>query len=297
MVRVKSRNKIKQNTSGQIFDFTVVIILALVVCITLYPVLYIFSLSISSVTAIEKREVWLFPVGFNIDSYKLLVQHKELPRSFLNSIVYTTLGTAYDMVLTVCAAYALSRRWLKGKSFLMLLLSFVMWFSGGLIPTYLQLSNMHLLNTMAVMIIPGAVSVYNLIVMKTTMQEIPESIEESAKLDGANDITIMAKIIVPMSIPVVATIALFYIVGHWNAWFNAMIYLNNRKLFPLQLIVRELVVVMTDQSMNQHADDFNTTPLAFRSAVMVITILPLLIVYPFIQKYFVKGIMLGSVKS
>lgn len=297
MVRVKSRNKIKQNTSGQIFDFTVVIILALVVCITLYPVLYIFSLSISSVTAIEKREVWLFPVGFNIDSYKLLVQHKELPRSFLNSIVYTTLGTAYDMVLTVCAAYALSRRWLKGKSFLMLLLSFVMWFSGGLIPTYLQLSNMHLLNTMAVMIIPGAVSVYNLIVMKTTMQEIPESIEESAKLDGANDITIMAKIIVPMSIPVVATIALFYIVGHWNAWFNAMIYLNNRKLFPLQLIVRELVVVMTDQSMNQHADDFNTTPLAFRSAVMVITILPLLIVYPFIQKYFVKGIMLGSIKG
>lgn len=284
-----------------LFDSVVVFLMVMLCIITLYPVIYVFSISISSLSAIEHKDVWLWPIGFNLSAYKLLLRNEDIPISFINSVIYTFVGTAYSMLLTVCGAYALSRKWLKGRNFFMLLIAFVMLFDGGLIPTYLLVRDLGLLNKRLVMILPAAVSVWNLIVMRTSMQEIPDSIEESAKIDGANDLTILFKIMIPMVIPVIATIALFYGVAKWNAWFNAMIYLSNRKMFPLQLISRSILTSMTDQALNRSnnlsGDDFAITPLSFRSALMVVTIIPLLLVYPFIQRFFIKGIMIGSIKG
>lgn len=293
--------RLGRNRGDLLFDSVVVFLMVMLCVITLYPVIYVFSISISSLSAIEHKDVWLWPIGFNLSAYKLLLRNEYIPISFMNSVFYTFVGTAYSMLLTVCGAYALSRKWLKGRNFFMLLIAFVMLFDGGLIPTYLLIRDLGLLNKRLVMILPAAVSVWNLIIMRTSMQEIPDSIEESAKIDGANDLTILFKIIIPMVIPVIATIALFYCVGKWNAWFNAMIYLSNRKLFPLQLVSRSILTSMTDQALNRSnnlsGDDFAITPLSFRSALMVVTIIPLLLVYPFIQRFFIKGIMIGSIKG
>lgn len=294
---IKKRSKLHGYT---MMDYMIILLLLPIFIITLYPVIYTVSVSISSTLAVEKQEVWLWPIGFNLGSYMAVFKQPEILSSFGNSFFYTICTTAYSMFLTICCAYALSRNWLYGRNVLAMFFAFTMWFGGGLIPYYLLLRNLKLLDTRWVLIIPAALNVWNMIIMRTSMQQIPESVEESAKIDGANDLTILAKIMIPMNIPVIATVTLFYIVGNWNSWFYPLIFLSRRELLPMPVIVRELLIAFTDQTLNRDnfmGDSNTVNPVSFRSAVVVLTMLPLLAVYPFIQRYFIKGIMIGSVKG
>ncbi len=299
--KINRKNKSKVDV---VLDLIVYVFLTFVLIVTLYPVLHEIAMSFSSSSAINKKIVWIFPVGFNIDNYKLILKHEYLPIAFLNSVFYTVCGTSYSMLLTILGAYALSRSKYFGRDFIMLLIAFTMLFSGGLIPTYLLIKNIGLYGSRFALIIPMAISQFYLIVMRTSMQNIPKSIEESAKIDGANDFRILFKIIVPMSLPVIATIALFIGVWIWNDFFNASIYLNDKTKYPLQLIARELIVSMEDQTLlraqNKIKTSFsmmNLTPSGFKAAIIVVLVVPLMIVYPFLQKYFAKGIMVGAIKG
>ena len=284
-----------------VFDGLIYLFMLLFFIIVAYPILYVLALSFSSREAVLNNEVYIIPVGFNFDNYKLVLKHVFLPKAFLNSVFYTVFGTLYSMILTILGAYALSRKNYFGRDFIMFLIAFTMMFGGGMIPSYMLIKNLGLLNTRLALIIPFAVSQYNLIVMRTYMQQIPSAIEESAKLDGANDFVILFRIFVPMSKPVIATITLFYAAGQWNDFFSGLIYLDDKNKFPLQLVIRDLLITQNDATLNQglaaQQGMPSLTPGGFRAAIVVVTVLPLLVVYPFIQKYFVKGVMLGSIKG
>ena len=284
-----------------VFDGLIYLFMLLFFIIVAYPILYVLALSFSSREAVLNNEVYIIPVGFNFDNYKLVLKHEFLPKAFLNSVFYTVFGTLYSMILTILGAYALSRKNYFGRDFIMFLIAFTMMFGGGMIPSYMLIKNLGLLNTRLALIIPCAVSQYNLIVMRTYMQQIPSAIEESAKLDGANDFVILFRIFVPMSKPVIATITLFYAAGQWNDFFSGLIYLDDKNKFPLQLVIRDLLITQNDATLNQglaaQQGMPSLTPGGFRAAIVVVTVLPLLVVYPFIQKYFVKGVMLGSIKG
>ena len=284
-----------------VFDGLIYLFMLLFFIIVAYPILYVLALSFSSREAVLNNEVYIIPVGFNFDNYKLVIKHEFLPRAFLNAVFYTVFGTLYSMILTILGAYALSRKNYFGRDFIMFLIAFTMMFGGGMIPSYMLIKNLGLLNTRLALIIPFAVSQYNLIVMRTYMQQIPSAIEESAKLDGANDFVILFRIFVPMSKPVIATITLFYAAGQWNDFFSGLIYLDDKNKFPLQLVIRDLLITQNDATLNQglaaQQGMPSLTPGGFRAAIVVVTVLPLLVVYPFIQKYFVKGVMLGSIKG
>ena len=279
-----------------VFDGLIYLFMLLFFIIVAYPILYVLALSFSSREAVLNNEVYIIPVGFNFDNYKLVLKHEFLPKAFLNSVFYTVFGTLYSMILTILGAYALSRKNYFGRDFIMFLIAFTMMFGGGMIPSYMLIKNLGLLNTRLALIIP-----YNLIVMRTYMQQIPSAIEESAKLDGANDFVILFRIFVPMSKPVIATITLFYAAGQWNDFFSGLIYLDDKNKFPLQLVIRDLLITQNDATLNQglaaQQGMPSLTPGGFRAAIVVVTVLPLLVVYPFIQKYFVKGVMLGSIKG
>ena len=284
-----------------VFDGLIYLFMLLFFIIVAYPILYVLALSFSSREAVLNNEVYIIPVGFNFDNYKLVLKHEFLPKAFLNSVFYTVFGTLYSMILTILGAYALSRKNYFGRDFIMFLIAFTMMFGGGMIPSYMLIKNLGLLNTRLALIIPFAVSQYNLIVMRTYMQQIPSAIEESAKLDGANDFVILFRIFVPMSKPVIATITLFYAAGQWNDFFSGLIYLDDKNKFPLQLVIRDLLITQNDATLNQglaaQQGMPSLTPGGFRAAIVVVTVLPLLVVYPFIQKYFVKGVLLGSIKG
>ena len=284
-----------------VFDGLIYLFMLLFFIIVAYPILYVLALSFSSREAVLNNEVYIIPVGFNFDNYKLVLKHEFLPKAFLNSVFYTVFGTLYSMILTILGAYALSRKNYFGRDFIMFLIAFTMMFGGGMIPSYMLIKNLGLLNTRLALIIPFAVSQYNLIVMRTYMQQIPSAIEESAKLDGANDFVILFRIFVPLSKPVIATITLFYAAGQWNDFFSGLIYLDDKNKFPLQLVIRDLLITQNDATLNQglaaQQGMPSLTPGGFRAAIVVVTVLPLLVVYPFIQKYFVKGVMLGSIKG
>lgn len=291
----------KRGSFDIVFDGLIYLFMLLFFIIVAYPILYVLALSFSSREAVLNNEVYIIPVGFNFDNYKLVLKHEFLPKAFLNSVFYTVFGTLYSMILTILGAYALSRKNYFGRDFIMFLIAFTMMFGGGMIPSYMLIKNLGLLNTRLALIIPFAVSQYNLIVMRTYMQQIPSAIEESAKLDGANDFVILFRIFVPMSKPVIATITLFYAAGQWNDFFSGLIYLDDKNKFPLQLVIRDLLITQNDATLNQglaaQQGMPSLTPGGFRAAIVVVTVLPLLVVYPFIQKYFVKGVMLGSIKG
>lgn len=290
-----------KNIADKIADFIIYSILILFAAFCVYPVIYTFSIAISEPAAVKRMEVILWPVGLSLKSFEQIFQHEYIGKSYLNSIFYTSVGTLYSLILTMVGAFVLSRKRLVGRNFFMFAIWFTMMFSGGLIPTFLVINSLGMLNTRWAMIIPCAISQYNLIIMRTSMMSIPDSLEESAKMDGANDFQVMVNIIFPVSIPVISTIALFYAVGIWNSYFNAIIYLNDKSKYPLQAILRELLVTFTDISTDKGMMDYDTlknfSPLGFRGAVIVASILPMMIVYPFIQKYFVKGVMIGSIKG
>lgn len=293
-------NRMIRGRADVVIDIAVYIIMILMAIIFLYPVIYTIANSFSGADAVLRRKVWLWPVDFSLRSYELVMEHQYVLPAYWNTIVYTVLGTAYSLVLTVLGAYPLSRSYLPFRNFIMLLIAFTMMFGGGLIPTYLLVRDLGLVNKIWALVLPCAVTPFNLILLRTSMQEIPDAIEESAKIDGANDWIILIRIILPMCMASLMTITLLYFVAKWNDWFNALIYLNDRSMYPVQLILREILVNNEDKMLNQALlrDSKNSvSSLGFKCAIMVIAMAPLIIIYPFVQRFFVKGILIGAVKG
>jgi putative aldouronate transport system permease protein len=272
----------------------------LLLLITLYPFLHVAFASLSDPFALTRHQgLILAPLGFDVSAYGMVMQNPMILSSYLNTILYVTVGTSLNILLTSLGAYVLSRRSFPFRGFLMFTVVFTMFFSGGLIPFYIQVSSLGLMNTRAALIVPTLISTYNLIVMRTYFAGIPDSLEESAYIDGANDFLVLFRIIIPVSTPIVAVMILFYGVGHWNSWFNAMLFLRNRALYPLQLVLREILIQNDTSNMITSASVGDKVPIgeSVKYATIMVATLPILFVYPFLQKYFVKGIMIGSLKG
>jgi putative aldouronate transport system permease protein len=273
----------------------------LLMLITLYPFLYVVLASFSDAgSLIKHRGLLLKPLGINLQSYSMVFKNPILFSSYLNTIIYVVSGTTLSVFLTIFGAYSLSRKKVMLRMPIVFFILFTMWFSGGMIPLFLLIRNLNLLNNRLALILPNAVSAYNLIVTLTYFKTIPDSLEESAKIDGANDYVIMFRIIVPLAVPVISVITLFYSVGIWNSWFHAMIFLNKRELFPVQLVLREILVLNDIAGVIGGAvaqGDQMQIGETIKYATAVVATLPILMVYPFVQRYFVKGIMVGAIKG
>ncbi|GIN15439.1 sugar ABC transporter permease [Shouchella clausii] len=277
--------------------FNVFILLVIVFC-TLYPFLNVVAQSFSSEAYISAGEVNLIPKGFNIETYKTVIEDRMFWINYKNTVVYTVVGTAISMFFTTIFAYALSKRRLVGRRFLTLFAVFTMFFNGGLIPNYLLINNLGFHNTIWAIVIPGAISIYNMLIMKSFFENMPDELEEAAAMDGMNTYGILLKIVLPLSKAVMATMVLFYAVGHWNSWFPAFLYLDQKDLFPVTIYLRNMIAGATGGAAAgaTSADNLIQISANIKSVTMVLTILPILTVYPFVQKYFVSGVMLGSVK-
>ena len=277
-------------------------ILLFLALLVLYPLIYIASSSFSSPDAVAAGRVILWPVDFSLRGYTEVLKHPSVFIGYRNTIFYTVVGTLINITMTMCAAYGLSRKNLQGVKIFTFLFTFTMMFSGGLMPTYLLMRDLRFINTLWVMIIPGAISVYNLIVARTfIINSIPEELFEAASIDGCSDTYYFFRILLPLSKAIIAVLALFYGVAHWNAYFNAMIYLRNKNLFPLQLFLREILILnQIDHSMvldPELAEAIRGMADLLKYSLIVVATLPIMCVYPFIQKYFVKGVMIGSLKG
>ncbi|MEK0317474.1 carbohydrate ABC transporter permease [Cohnella sp. 56] len=284
---------------SRLFDSINIAAMLLLVFVTFYPLYYIFVVSVSGGSAVMRGDVSFYPIDFNLNTYSLVFQDPSIWRAYLNTIVYTVVGTLINLFCTALCAYPLSKRDFYGRGFFTLMIVVTMFFSGGLIPSYLLVQKLGMMNTMWAIVIPGAISVWNMIVMRTFFQGIPNELYESAGMDGASELTSLIRITLPLSKPIMATMAMFYAVGHWNSFFSAMIYLNEKAKFPLQIILRNMVVMgeMSNQSQEISGAYAAVTATNIKYAVIIIAVLPILLVYPFIQKYFVKGVMVGSLKG
>lgn len=295
----------REQGTDRLFYIVNYVILSLLLLITVFPLLHIVAASISDPLAVNRGQVWLWPKNITLEGYRRVLQDAEIWTGYRNTILYTVAGTVLNLVLTFTSSYALSRKDLAGRQFFMLLILFTMFFGGGLIPTYFLVRNLGLLDTFWALIVPGAVSAWNIIIVRTYMQtEIPQEIHEAAKIDGCSDWSFFGRIVLPLSKPIMAVMALFYGVGHWNAFFDALIYLTDRTLYPLQLILRELLVqAQMSESMKQSggvaAGLAQQAQLAelLKYAMIIISTAPVLAAYPLLQRFFVKGIMVGSVKG
>ena len=293
-------NHIRRSTGSKVFDVFNVILMFLFLLITLYPFWYVVIVSLSDGKAVLSGLVALLPVNITLDTYKVVLRDSNIVTGFLNTVLYAVSGTAVNLVMTTLCAYPLSRPVLPGKKGIMRLIVFTMFFSGGMIPSYLVINRLGMIDTIWAMIIPGAISTYNMIVMRTFFMGIPESLHESAALDGANDMQILVRIVLPLSKSIVATMLLFYAVGHWNAYVNALLYLNKKSMFPLQSILRNMVVdgqFTEAQTQVGSVSSFTVIETTMKYATIVVSTLPIILIYPFVQKYFVKGVMIGSLKG
>ncbi|OIA98806.1 sugar ABC transporter permease [Paenibacillus sp. LC231] len=289
-----------KSVSEVLFDSANVILLCLLSVVTLYPFLYVLFASISTpADFVQHRGILLWPKGFSLDSYRMVFENPNIIRSYLNTIFYVVVGTTLNILMTALGAYGLSRKNVMWKGTIMMLIVMTMFFDGGLIPKYLLVKNMGLLDTYWALIIPSAMTTWNLIIMRTAFQGVPDALEESARIDGASDWTILFRIIIPLSLPVIAVMVLFYGVWHWNKWFDALIYLRDRDLFPLQLILREILIQNDTSSMMTSVGGGDRMPVGetIKYATIMVATLPILFLYPFLQKYFVKGVMIGAIKE
>ncbi|GGJ59811.1 putative aldouronate transport system permease protein [Anoxybacillus voinovskiensis] len=292
----------RRSKEDKIFDIINYVLIAVILILVIYPLYFIIIASISDPNMIHQGKVWFLPKEVTFEGYKRIFNDPKIWIGYKNSIIYTLVGTLVNISCTLTAAYALSRKDLYGKRIIMSFFLFTMFFSGGLIPTYLIVKNLGLLNTMWALILPKAVAVWNLIVAKTYFETtIPNELLESAKIDGCSDAKFFWKIVLPLSKPIVAVMVLFYAVGHWNSYFDALIYLNNEKLYPLQLILRNILI--QNEASTQMIGDLDSLAAKQRVSelikygVIIVASIPLLIAYPFVQKYFVKGVMIGGIKG
>ncbi|TCP23526.1 carbohydrate ABC transporter membrane protein 2 (CUT1 family) [Scopulibacillus darangshiensis] len=300
MVRKKKKNHIRSGLGDMTFNTINVLIMIVLMLVTLYPFLYVLFSSFSDAGLLSQHRGILWkPLGFSLEAYKAVFDNPMVLIGYANTIFYVVVGTVINLALTILGAYALSRRQLMWKKPIMLGIVFTMFFSGGLVPRYLLVHDLGLLDTRWSLILPTAISVFNLIVMRTSFQAIPVSLEESARIDGANDFTILFRIVLPLSLPVIAVMTLFYGVSHWNSYFDAMIFLRDRDLFPLQLVLRTILITNDTSSMTVGSLGGDTYRISetIKYAVIIVATVPILFLYPFLQKYFVKGVMIGSLKE
>jgi putative aldouronate transport system permease protein len=274
--------------------------LVLLSAVTLYPVVYVISMSISGADAVLKQQVFLFPIGFSLGSYRLILANSQIWLSYGNTLWYTGVGTCLNVSITLMAAYALSRREFFIRRPVMILIAVTMFFSGGLVPLFVLVNRIGLYNTRWAIVLPVAVNTYNLIIARTYLHiSIHDSIPESAKIDGCNDMTILWRIVLPVAQPIIAVLTIFYAVSHWNSWFSATLFLNDVGLHPLQLFLRKLLLQseMNPSVMMEMTPELSAYMQQLKYACIVVAILPILCLYPFLQKYFVQGVMLGAIKE
>jgi putative aldouronate transport system permease protein len=291
--------RIKRSPMETFSRIILAIVLLLSVVATLYPFIYVLSMSFSDQAHVIKRDVFLLPKGFTLSAYKSIMTNKYVWSSYYNTIWYTVVGTIVNVVMTVLAAYPLSRTTFVFRRFISLMITFTMFVSGGMIPFFIILTSLKLYNTRWALIIPFAVSAWNIIIARSFYETLPESLAESAKIDGANDIRILVKIMLPLSMPILAVISLFSAVGYWNTYFWAMVLLPNASLQPLQIYLYKLLIVLRQDLVSGLQIGVNRAAQAeqMKYAAIIVTVLPILFIYPFLQKYFVQGVMIGSIKG
>ncbi|MGB8455735.1 MAG: carbohydrate ABC transporter permease [Anaerocolumna sp.] len=295
--------KSKRITQDKVVYFVNYILLTLLLIVVLYPLIYIISCSFSDGNALMSGKVKLLPVGFTLDSYDAVFKYDSIWTGFKNSIIYTVFGTVVSIILTLFAAYPLSRDDFRGRKIFTGIFLFTMMFSGGLIPTYLLIKNLRLINSMWAIILPTAVSAYNVIVARTFFnQTIPKELLEASKMDGCSDIKFFTAIVIPLSKPIIAVLCLWVTISLWNSYFNPMIYINSVDKYPLQLVLRKILLMSQVDLTSSNVDPIKLAKNRYLSEMLkygtiIISSLPLMIVYPFVQKYFVKGVMIGSVKG
>lgn len=291
---------IKRSVGEIVFDIFNVLFMIVFMCVMVYPLLYVVLASISNASDLmAHRGLLLKPFGFHPESYVQVFKNPMIVKGYLNTIFIVVVGVTISIILTSLGAYFLSRKDVMWRNAVMFLILTTMFISGGLIPFYLIVKNVRLINTLWSLIIPQAINTFNLIIMRTSFASIPDSLEESAKIDGANDFTVLFRIVLPLSLPIIAVMILYYGVGKWNEWFYASVFLKNRELFPLQLILREILLQNSTSDMMTALAQGDKEQVAetIKYATIVVATLPVICVYPFLQKYFVKGVMIGAVKE
>ncbi|GIP24927.1 sugar ABC transporter permease [Paenibacillus sp. J23TS9] len=296
-----NKTSIRESVTDKFFLGIVYIFLSLVLILILFPLLHILSASFSSPSAVTSGKVWLWPVDFSLIGYKAVFQNSDILVGFGNSFFYTIVGTLVNVSFTAMLAYPLARKTFYGRGLIMILLVFTMFFDGGLIPNYLLVKSLGMVNTRWAMIIPGALAVFQVIIARTFFQSIPEELAEAADMDGCSDMRFFLRIVLPLSKPILAVLFLMYAVGHWNAYFNALIYLKDSSMFPLQIFLRNILILNSENSdmltnvnsllVQQGLKDL------LKYSLIVVSTAPVLIIYPFVQKHFVKGVMIGSLKG
>ena len=290
------------SVADKTFYILIGLFLTIFLILVLYPCLFVIAASFSSGGAVQSGQVYVWPVGFNLNGYDTCFHNPNILIGFRNSALYTLFGTVWNLAMTMICAYPMARSDLPGRNGLMFLFSFTMFFGGGMIPAYILNRSLGLVNTVWVMIIPGSMSVYNMIVARTFIaSNIPNELLEAASIDGCSDFRFFTSMVLPLSKAVIAVMVLFYGVGHWNAYFNAMIYLSNKAIFPLQLFLKEILLSAnidpSTVSDPELAAQLATLTEVIKYAVIVVALVPVLMVYPFVQKYFVKGVMIGAIKG
>lgn len=301
---VRRSSSMGRMTMGdKVFEVVNCIFLGLIACIILYPLIYVVSASFSDAMAVTSGKMWLWPVDVTLENYQQVFKNDNIMRGYRNSLIIMGSGTALNLVMTILAAFPMSRRDLWGRDVLMKLMTFCMFFSGGLIPTYLLIAKtLKLMNNWLALILPGALSVYNMIIMRTYFStSIPYELHEAAEIDGCTPFGTLMRIVLPLSGPIIAVIGLYYAVGHWNSYFSALLYINREDIQPLQLYLRKVLTANNTQSlMEMGADEAARAAMraeTIKYSVIVVSSVPMLIIYPFVQRFFVKGVMIGSVKG
>jgi len=297
----KRKHRMQKTLLDMVIELTIYFTLILITGTTLYLLIFVVSASFSQPEAVYQGRVWLLPKGFTIEGYQRVFRDSSIWIGYSNSLIYTVLGTFISVTLTLTSAYALSRKDLAGRNAITLFMAFTMFFSGGIIPTYLIVKGLKLLNTVWALVLPSAVSMSNIIITRTFFtQNIPDELLEAAQIDGCGNTKFFLKIVLPLSKAIIAVISLYYSVGIWNDYFQALLYLDSRKMYPLQLILREILVQSQLSEMVTdliEADKLQRIAEIIKYALIIVAAVPLLILYPFLQRYFIKGVMIGSIKG
>lgn len=291
----------KKSKGDKIFDAVLIVISLVIMIIIAYPLYFVVIASVSQPEAVLGGKVSFLPVGFNLESYKMVLAERKVWIGYRNTLLYTVLGTSINLVLTTLAAFALSRKDMPLRTPLTFIISFTMLFGGGMIPVYMVVKGLHLTDTIWAMVIPNAIATYNLLVMKNYFQSsIPDELQEAAAIDGCSHFQTLRKVVLPLSTPIIAVIVLFYAVGHWNAFFNAVLYLRNQELNPLQIVLRDILLQNSLEAVGGDMTGMYEKVMrgeTMKYALIIAASAPVIMLYPFVQKYFVKGIMVGAVKG
>ena len=293
--------KIKRSKAEQAFNIFNIILMFVLMVVTLYPLLYVLFASLSDASKLMQHSGLLFkPLGLNLSSYKIVIQDRQILSGYMNTIIVVVAGVLISMVLTIIGVYTLSRKNLYWGKMISMIVIIPMFFSGGLIPFYLLVKNLGMLDSLWALILPTALSTYNMMIMRTALAGVPKALEEAAEIDGANPLVVLFRILIPLTIPTIAVLILYYAVANWNSWFNAMLFLPKAKeKWPLQLVLRNLLIQNQTDDLTSGvaaADKFSVSE-TIKYATIIVSTLPILCLYPFLQKYFLKGVMVGSVKG